>query len=138
MAEFDPILQEHLRRYGEGQKKIHYINHSIQDELLYEMSNLTTNLIVGKVKEAKYFAIIMDCTPDISHKEQLSIIVCFLSFHTKNRSFEIEESFFVFFLGLDDKTSKGITEIFQETMAKHGLDINHSDTEKECKHELYV
>lgn len=53
------------------------------------MSSLTTNLIVGKYKEAKYFAIIMD----ISHKEQLSIIIRYLSFDAKNRSFGIEESF---------------------------------------------
>ena len=39
------------------------------------MATATSNEILKRVKAAKYDAIILDCTPDISHQEQMSLII---------------------------------------------------------------
>lgn len=31
--------------------------------------------IVAEIKLSKYYAIILDCTPDISHQEQMSVVM---------------------------------------------------------------
>jgi len=39
------------------------------------MASDIKNRIIQKIKTLKYCAIIMDCTPDISRQEQLSLVL---------------------------------------------------------------
>lgn len=75
MAQFDPIMSEHLRRIDKKEIKDHYLSNTIQNELIALAGQKTCNAIVLKVKEAKYFSVIMDCIPGISHTEQLSLVL---------------------------------------------------------------
>ena len=43
------------------------------------MATATLNEILKRVKAAKYYGIILDCTPDISHQEQMSLIIRYVS-----------------------------------------------------------
>lgn len=42
--------------------------------------------ILQKIKLAKYYAIIMDCTPDISRQEQLSLIIRIVDMDNSNEN----------------------------------------------------
>ncbi|MGH0175579.1 UNVERIFIED_CONTAM: hypothetical protein FKN15_000960 [Acipenser sinensis] len=46
----------------------------IQNKLISLIADHSLKAIVDRVKCAKYFSVIMDCTPDVSHMEQLSVV----------------------------------------------------------------
>ncbi|KAL5184134.1 Zinc finger MYM-type protein 1 [Glycine soja] len=87
LAEFDPIMQEHVKRIKNGDLHNHYL-----------------------IKDAKYFSIILNCTPDVSHQEQMTLILRCVD--TFSCPVKIEEYFFRVF----PRTYSGIK--------KYDLDIN--------------
>lgn len=77
LAKFDPIMEEHVKMAMKGDISDHYCGKNIQHELIEIMALKAKSEILSKVKKSKYYSIIADCTPDISHTEQLSLTIRF-------------------------------------------------------------
>lgn len=71
-----------LRSYKKDKNKeryVHYLGPQIQNQLISLMSEKVKSNILTMVKDIKYYSIILDCTPNCSHREQVSIILRFVS-----------------------------------------------------------
>jgi hypothetical protein len=63
---FDNVLKTHVERIQNKHLHVHYLGPQIQNELINLISEKIKNNILSRVKDAKYYSIILDCTPDCS------------------------------------------------------------------------
>ncbi|CAK6966422.1 PREDICTED: zinc finger MYM-type protein 1-like [Scomber scombrus] len=129
MAQFDPVMRDHLRRIQAKEASDTYLSSHIQNKLISLVAKCTTDAIVDQVKNAKYHSVIMDCTPDLSPNEQLLVVLRIENCDIK-KGITIHEHF-VGFLLAHDTTGKGLCE----TVLVH-LDKLHLDTAN-CRGQSY-
>ncbi|KAL7583393.1 uncharacterized protein LOC111903903 [Lactuca sativa] len=75
LQEFDAVIKEHVRWITSEGLHVHYLGHLIQNELISLVAKEIKKEFIKKIKEAKYYSIILDCILDSSHQEQITIIV---------------------------------------------------------------
>nr|CAI5845880.1 unnamed protein product [Callosobruchus analis] len=122
LAMFDPIMREHVRKIRDRETHTHYLGKNIQNELIQLLSNAIQDKILSAVSNAKYFSIVLDCTPDVSHVEQMTIIVRFVSILKDKKSCEVREHF-LGFIPVLDTTGAGLTEATLEKLKDLSLPI---------------
>src|ERR1043165_9545573 len=70
LAKFDPFLCQHLQRYGgAGRGVTSYLSKTVCEKLIVLMEKKVEDIIIQQIKEAKYYSISVDSTPDLSHVE---------------------------------------------------------------------
>ncbi|XP_058744364.1 uncharacterized protein LOC131616968 [Vicia villosa] len=120
LAEFDPVIQEQVRRITNDNIHVHFLGHSIQNEIILLLASAIKNEIIRKIKQAKYFSVILDCTPDVSHQEQMSLIIRYVNVSSVFVS--VEESF-LGFMNVDNTTGQGLFDVLQNELKKLDLDL---------------
>lgn len=120
LAKHNLTLKYQLDHLKNGQV---YLSKTIQNEIIDIMANTVQNSILKDIKEAKYYTIMLDCTPDdldVSHTEQISEVIRYVK--KSSNVCEIKESF-IDFIEIGGKTIEYIVQQIVEKLTLSGLDI---------------
>lgn len=127
ISKFDPVMAEHIRRVTSDshyKNMPSYLGDKIQNEIISILGTELQNSILSLCKQNKYFSIILDCTPDISHVEQISVSIRFVHFNVISKLLEIREHFLVF-CPIFDTTGAGLSSFVLEQLQQMDLDVNN-------------
>ncbi|OXU20729.1 hypothetical protein TSAR_013331 [Trichomalopsis sarcophagae] len=103
ISDFDPFLKEHIILCAnKGRGTVLYLSKTICEELITIMSEAIKKQIISEIKRAKYWGLVVDSTPDMSHIDQLSVI--FRYYYNGH----VYERFF-FFLPMTSHTSESLS-----------------------------
>ena len=119
-AKFDPIMSELIRKFKNKEITDNYLSKGIQNEIIELISNKIKENILDNIKAAKYFVIILDCTPDISHQEQLSVTIRCVDI--SGNSVNIKEYFLGFYI-MHKQDAETYKNTILNLLQKWGLDI---------------
>lgn len=68
MELIDPFLAEHIKKYkNPGSGHTNYLSSTIYEEFISLMASKTREVIISEIKASKYYSIIVDSSPDLSH-----------------------------------------------------------------------
>jgi len=120
VSHYNEPLKIHLERHKKG--SVTYFSHEIQNEFLEIIANKVRNTILSQIKSATYYSLLFDCTPDISHEEQMSQVIRYVV--VNENGCEIVESF-LGFLQVFKKTGEAITEDILRSLSNHSIDLSY-------------
>lgn len=108
--------QEHKRL------QVHYLSVETQNEFIETCAQHVNSIILKERESAKYFAIIVDATPDSSHVEQTTFILRYLHFNLELKICTIQERFLAF-VDCNKKTGTAIADLICETLKKYNIPL---------------
>lgn len=127
LAKFDPVMADHLNRATTSttsQRNYTYLSNHIQNELIECLAKCVIEHIINAVVKSRYYTIIVDCTSDLSHVEQMSIILRYVAFYENEDRYKVEERF-LSFSECSVSTGEGISNTIIAELEKVNLDMQN-------------
>ncbi|KAK2704576.1 hypothetical protein QYM36_016838 [Artemia franciscana] len=121
LALFNPLMHEYLHKIHDNETKVQYLSKDVQNEMIKLLANVVQNEIISLVHAAKYYSTILDSTLDVSHTEQMTVIV--RSVAIAETTSEIREHF-IGFIPLSEKNGANLTEATVEKLKELELRID--------------
>ena len=119
LAKYDSFLAQHITMFvNKGSGHTSYLSSTICEELISLMGSKVLDTIIQVLKSAKFYSVSVDSTPDVTHSDQLTLIVRYvLPTGPKER--------FLSFLPMIGHTGQVIAEMILTFLEEHGIDINN-------------
>ena len=125
LAKFDPVMGEHLRCVTNEEIHDHYLGKRIQNELITVVADAVMKAILRDIKNAMYFSVILDCTPAISHKEQMSLTIRYVSDGVNvEKHVDVHEAF-IKFLPVESTTGQDLCDVLVNELENLELNVQN-------------
>lgn len=118
-AQFNPDLSNHLKNCPKNAK---YLSPQIQNEFLECIGATYRDECVQRINQSPFFSILVDEVTDVSHTEQVGIIVRYI--HNKgDANFEIIEDF-LGFVAVEKTDALTLTTVIVKSLREWGINLD--------------
>lgn len=94
-AKYDPVANQHLHKVQQADGyAVSYLSPQSQNEFIQLLGDHIRTDIFQRILKAKYYSIMFDSTPDISHTDHMSQVIRYV--HIEDTEVTVEESFIDF------------------------------------------
>ncbi len=123
ISHYYPAMATHLERCKNNPHSTNYLSHDIQNEFISLLGSSVKQEIIKEIEKAKYYAILFDCTPDISHKEQMCQIIRYVEI--TGSEVKIVECFIDFIQIEKKKSGANLAEYIVKKLKADGIDLQN-------------
>ncbi|OXA43094.1 Zinc finger MYM-type protein 1 [Folsomia candida] len=120
LGNYYPPLTMHLERLKKNSTS--YLSPKIQNEFITQCGNWVRETILEEIRNAKYFSIIIDSTPDSSRQEQITEVIRIVKCSKKEC---VVKEYFIDFIASEEKTGNGLSTVVVQKLEKDKLDIKN-------------
>lgn len=125
IAQFDAFMAQHIQSYAnKGKGHTSYLSKTTCEEFIHLIASSILDQIICEIKRCKYYSVSLDSTPDISHVDQLTLIVRYVL-----PSGPVER--FVKFLDMEGHTAEQLAQSLLDFLSESDIDI------KDCRGQSY-
>lgn len=126
VSHYSDTLKNHLdnvKGHYESKKRMsaHYLSLESQNEFLEVCSKKILDRIIEEIKQSQYYGIIVDGTPDVSHKEQLVFIIRYAN--EIDGIWDLQERFLKM-VKYDKKKGVDIAQKIEDVLLEFNLDLS--------------
>ena len=119
ISKFDQTLNEHIEKCGNpGNGNASYLSKTTCEEFIRLLSKKTLAQVIHEINNAGYFSVSVDSTPDMSHVDQLAVIVRYYVLDGK----PIER--FLTFFDIHSHTGANFAVTVLRFFSQNGIDIS--------------
>lgn len=121
VSKFDPFLAEHLNSHAnKGQGHVNYLSSSTVNDMIQIMADIVLKQIVSEIHESQYFGVIVDSTPDITHTDQLCIVIRYVESKTNE---PVER--FLKFVPIQSHAAEHLYDTLKAFFKKIGIELKY-------------
>ena len=120
MTNFCLLIEKHKQRQekGEGRGPTSYLTSTVCDEIIEVMGKKVLDTIINEIREARYYSVSLDSTPDASKVDRCTVIFRYIP---PNSLLPVER--FTQFVGMEGHKAEQIAETLFSFISSAGIDI---------------
>ncbi|XP_054274622.1 52 kDa repressor of the inhibitor of the protein kinase-like [Macrosteles quadrilineatus] len=124
-------MSDHLRRVTSASSQVTLLGNNIQNELICLLGSEVKKATIRKINKSKYFSVILDSTPDITHKDQISLTIRYVTEQDGiSGDVAVEESFIGYKVA-KESTGEALSELLFAEIESCHLNMN------DCRGQAY-
>ena len=124
------MLELHIASVNEAQNssrrmQVTYLSKDTQNEFIECCADSVLKRLLKEIEDIKYYAIIVDATPDTARLEQNVFVLRYINRSTEpGGEYEVQERFLEF-VEKHSKTGEALASMIMNTLERHGIPLQN-------------